>query len=527
MSEAKDLRITMALLSHDNTLQLHAAVISAQLAPSRAALLAGIDKSFAAQLPFASTPVAQILSDIDTMNAAGVLADGSVPLVTWLKNAIACASVTIEANVFRSALEKCSSSTPQRSVTTAFTKNSWIALGDSAIAEGDRIAVDGEKWTILLDRFIIGNVSDLARLGGQFDSVPEYHRYVILNATGEGRALAAPLVWRSDGDRILVTATLAPAGPVVDVWSLHDIDLDNFSEARGIDAAISVLRYCLMTQQGHVDSEGLGRIRQLCERIGNADRLDDLIKLELVRLASVPNGSDGSAPLGFVEHIAGVTVRTHEGDNYRIGLELDFVGAGRWKGDVWLNLPLGDFHHDEAADSAGGIPPDLAAWLKALDDAYGARSDAQKHKSAALTMWMDKLQSADRSIAVQRRRAFVFANQAVHVDLRSIEAISKKLGSLKLINDYESANAAATSTLWQATFASAVTLGHNSPVAAAAKAASDAASAARDVRPADAAIASVAVVSAIYGEHAYRFNARWSQLNKYVQVVLRKIFDEE
>src|SRR5690242_13773946 len=89
------------LLSHDEILELHAAVISARLVESRAALLAGVDGGFVAGLPHGASPSDQILRDLDTMNAAGTLADDTVPLDVWLKNAVALAGAKNEAGIFR------------------------------------------------------------------------------------------------------------------------------------------------------------------------------------------------------------------------------------------------------------------------------------------------------------------------------------------------------------------------------------------------------------------------------------------
>lgn len=78
----------MGLLHHDDILKLHAAVISAQLVSSRSALLVGIDGHFVAGLSDAGNRADQILQDLNAMNETGELADGSMPLATWLANAV-------------------------------------------------------------------------------------------------------------------------------------------------------------------------------------------------------------------------------------------------------------------------------------------------------------------------------------------------------------------------------------------------------------------------------------------------------
>ena len=97
----------MPILHPNHMLSLHAAIVSAHLSGSRTALLAGIPAEFVASVPFASTPAEQILCDLNAMNVACVLADGSVPLLTWLANAIALAGGRREMMIFQEVLNQC------------------------------------------------------------------------------------------------------------------------------------------------------------------------------------------------------------------------------------------------------------------------------------------------------------------------------------------------------------------------------------------------------------------------------------
>src|SRR5262245_9259503 len=94
----------MSILSHEDILRLGEAVISAGL--DRRVLLAGLSASFVAHLPSAAVPSAQILSDLDILNNAASLDDGTVPLQVWLQNAIALSPTRPEAAVFRAVLER-------------------------------------------------------------------------------------------------------------------------------------------------------------------------------------------------------------------------------------------------------------------------------------------------------------------------------------------------------------------------------------------------------------------------------------
>ncbi len=101
------------------------------------------------------------------------------------------------------------------------------------------------------------------------------------------------------------------------------------------------------------------------------------------------------------------------------------------------------------------------------------------------------------------------------------------LNSIKLITDHSTATAAVMAMANAALLADAASAGMgDSPASAAYKAALDAVSAARDGSPLDAAVASVDAADAIYGEHTYRFEARWRRLDQYVIETLGAVLDE-
>lgn len=96
----------MGTLTHEQILELHAAAIAARLGNSRSALLANIHPGFVAGLQVLAAPSEQLLCDLSALNEAGALVDGSVPLVAWLKSAIALAGPRTEAATFQRALEQ-------------------------------------------------------------------------------------------------------------------------------------------------------------------------------------------------------------------------------------------------------------------------------------------------------------------------------------------------------------------------------------------------------------------------------------
>lgn len=68
---------------------------------NRMLLLNGILPIYVANLNLLPSPALQLRSDFNSMNSTERLADGSVPLVTWLRNAAALSAGLPDAEVFR------------------------------------------------------------------------------------------------------------------------------------------------------------------------------------------------------------------------------------------------------------------------------------------------------------------------------------------------------------------------------------------------------------------------------------------
>jgi hypothetical protein len=88
------------VVSYERIKEVYAAAVSTRLVDRRSALLGGIDGGFVAGLPIERAPSDQILSDLNALNAAGKLRDGSLPLAVWLDNATVLAGMQMQAEVF-------------------------------------------------------------------------------------------------------------------------------------------------------------------------------------------------------------------------------------------------------------------------------------------------------------------------------------------------------------------------------------------------------------------------------------------
>lgn len=76
------------------------------LGQSRDALLTGVPPTISSSLPVLRSQAETLWSDLNQLNRMGVIRDGSVPLVTWLKNARRLAGLRRQAETFEEALDK-------------------------------------------------------------------------------------------------------------------------------------------------------------------------------------------------------------------------------------------------------------------------------------------------------------------------------------------------------------------------------------------------------------------------------------
>lgn len=93
-------------LPEESIARIYAAAISCRL--DRSILLGGLDARFVAQLPTRFALGEQILSDLHVMNEIVSLVDGTVPIRTWLKNALTVSASRHESEIFREYLRQLS-----------------------------------------------------------------------------------------------------------------------------------------------------------------------------------------------------------------------------------------------------------------------------------------------------------------------------------------------------------------------------------------------------------------------------------
>jgi hypothetical protein len=89
---------------------IHEAAVTARL--SRAALMVGIDERIVAGLPREANMRDQVFVDIGELNKIVKLADGNMPMWTWLNNAAHLAEPREEAAIFARYRDRISEAPP-------------------------------------------------------------------------------------------------------------------------------------------------------------------------------------------------------------------------------------------------------------------------------------------------------------------------------------------------------------------------------------------------------------------------------
>lgn len=220
-----------------------------------------------------------------------------------------------------------------------------VALGPHVLAEGRRIAASGNRWVIRLHRFLVGDTSTLSKFGEAPETLPLHDRYIIVSEPDDGRVVEGALTWRAVRNFIEVEVTVCAPRPRIAVTDLRTMTPD-LTEARGIAAGAVIIRYCLATSVGAptLPDGGGCRIAEWLNSFDVGKRLNDLVRLELVRLASIPRiidmwgNSSEQISLEFVERVASVHARIADADQHAIPVDVEvrFVGTGNWKGEIMV-----------------------------------------------------------------------------------------------------------------------------------------------------------------------------------------------
>lgn len=238
------------------------------------------------------------------------------------------------------------------------TSSDFIALGPGLVFTGQLTGAKDAIWEVRIDHFLIGDLAILIEYCDCFDRTALADRFVLVNALGDGRQLAAAPAWRRVDTGHRLSFEVRPSVPRADANALpasialdasHDIFMKDgdLAMVSGLNALPQTISLCLSTQRGELlfhPTFGT-RIREYFELFSDSGWLPHLLKLEVIRLACIP------VDVGAAEHpytaLRSVTrVRSidqlqsgHETDWIPFLLRLDVQGVGPWECEIPIHVP--------------------------------------------------------------------------------------------------------------------------------------------------------------------------------------------
>jgi hypothetical protein len=237
-----------------------------------------------------------------------------------------------------------------------------VAVGPDIVFTGELVAHEETSWRFKVLHFVIGDLATLIKFSEKFATLDPYDRYLLVNAIGDGRALAnAPSFEKSHGD-LFVTCRVVSSVVRRNVFSLPaDIESseeDNDFVIRNGDIAMisglaafpQRLRLTLSVQKGEMifDPQLGVRFQEYFELFDGTPWLPGLIKLDVIRHACVPFHDDINnieyTMLWCVSRVHSVEmlgIETRK-DWQLVRFKLDLKGVGPWEKDIPLYLPFSD-----------------------------------------------------------------------------------------------------------------------------------------------------------------------------------------
>lgn len=247
----------------------------------------------------------------------------------------------------------------RRAKTRALGSLDLLAMGPNVVCLGELTAFGESEWTLNLRNFVDGDVHRLLAFVENFAKNPEFDRYVIVNALGDGRVIAAPPSVTRHGEGYLVHCPIVPSFPRIAAQELprdlaisrHTGDLyvegGDIATVAGLAALPQKVRTCLSTQRGESPfyPEFGARLVTYFEAFRNSPWLGQLLKMEVIRFAAIPYRDNmlnaTYTPFHCVERVRSVEVLAGEPVNRWLPVRFEFEvkGVGVWRDDIPIFWP--------------------------------------------------------------------------------------------------------------------------------------------------------------------------------------------
>jgi hypothetical protein len=231
-----------------------------------------------------------------------------------------------------------------------------LSIGPGIVCVGDVDQVQGLRWRLRIDHFVIGTFADLVSLAGALPAIPAYDRYVVVNSLGEGRSLAGDLTVERHDDQLLVSCEVSPAFPRTRAADLptdlalsakHDLFVENgdIATVSGLDALPQKLLTNLSMRRGESPFHTAfgSRLAEYWADYVGSPWLGELMKLDVIRLASIPYADpvlgQSYTPLQCVIRVNSVEVIGDlSGRRLPVRLDLQIAGLGAWSRDLAVHV---------------------------------------------------------------------------------------------------------------------------------------------------------------------------------------------
>jgi hypothetical protein len=199
-----------------------------------------------------------------------------------------------------------------------------IAIGPDVVAVGELLGSDGSLWTIEIDHFVIGDWLALSNFVDGFENSAGRHRYVLVNAMGEGRTIASAPAWKKSDGKIRFVCNVAPPAVRISAHRLPSrmaespVDGDVFVErgsiarASGLASLPQALKNTMSLVRGEafIDLDEGAVFSDYYAGFRNSPWLRRLFMLEVIRVASIARqpvtAKTEATPLLCVDRVRGL-----------------------------------------------------------------------------------------------------------------------------------------------------------------------------------------------------------------------------
>lgn len=220
-----------------------------------------------------------------------------------------------------------------------------VSLGNGIIFTGIWKSVNGNNWTFRVGDFIVGSINDLKEF-----SVKPFDDFILVESQGDGRKLVNSFRWALVEDEYEIVVSVKDKALRIDPNTVGgdialgkdgDLLIENggFKMVSGIERAKQTVLLTLSTRPGDIryapmSGSFFSKYYELYR--GNIALLNKMLKLELIRLISIPTEFNGNVKpdLNFINRVIDVEVRdlSLEKGMLPISFKLEWGNGSYWEG---------------------------------------------------------------------------------------------------------------------------------------------------------------------------------------------------